>query len=191
MRISRRRISRRTPGRPGRCRGSSTCGRPTLGAIGESCRALRAWRGSLREGRRSHRAAHDRASQAAPPVTSAAVSRVNSNACSSPPQFSDSTPSSTADHVTTLDSPRGSVSRASGTGGAHRGVRAFQERRRVGEEPHGDHAVEDHAAERGSRHERPNGIAPHVMHDVPAGMNQPADGDPSVTVAHETRSPCR
>jgi hypothetical protein len=68
----------------------------------------------------------------------------------------------------------------SGTGGAHSGVGALQERWRTCQEPRRNHPVENHAAERGTRHERPNGIAPQVMRNVPARMNQPADADPTV-----------
>ena len=50
--------------------------------------------------------------------------------------------------------------RRSRTGGTHRGVGALQERPRTSEEPRRNHAVENHAAERGTRHERPDGIAP-------------------------------
>src|ERR1051325_11256294 len=65
-------------------------------------------------------------------------------------------------------------------GSAHRGVPFPYERRGTGEEPQRDGAVEDHAAERGTRHERPDRIAPEVMSDIPACMNQPADSDPPV-----------
>ena len=63
---------------------------------------------------------------------------------------------------------------------AHHRVRASQPRWCAGEKPRGNQAVENQAAERGTRHERPDGIAPQVMRNVPARMKQPADTDPSV-----------
>jgi len=57
---------------------------------------------------------------------------------------------------------------------ARRAARAERkERRRTGEEPEGDERVEDHAAERGRRHERPDRVAPEVMDHVPCGMHEP------------------
>ena len=55
---------------------------------------------------------------------------------------------------------RSERSRRSRIGGVHRGVGPLQERWRTGEEPRRNHAVENHAAERGTRHERPNRITP-------------------------------
>src|SRR6478609_1465940 len=66
------------------------------------------------------------------------------------------------------------------SGGVRTRVGAPHKGRRPSQEPHRDQAVEDHAAERGGRHERPDGIAPQVMRDVPGRVNQPTDADPSV-----------
>ena len=59
---------------------------------------------------------------------------------------------------------------------------ALQERGRTGEDPRRDHAVKNHAAERGTRHERPDGIASKVMRKVPARMNQPVPTEKSILV---------
>jgi hypothetical protein len=44
-------------------------------------------------------------------------------------------------------------------------------------------AVKHHAAERGTRHERPDGIAPQVMRHVPARMKQPGIGGADVVLS--------
>src|SRR5438552_12784326 len=59
----------------------------------------------------------------------------------------------------------------------YRGLPVLQERWRPGEEPHRNQAVEHHAPERRTRHERPDRIAPQVMSDIPGRVHQPAAAD--------------
>jgi len=70
--------------------------------------------------------------------------------------------------------------------------RALSSPNRMGarDEPDRDDRIEDHAAERGGRHEGPDRIAVEVMRDVPCRVHQPCDADEGIRVQSEERDRC-